>query len=482
MSKENGLALLARLHSTKRKGTTANSLRRHRHNSESIATGDGLFQMPLEENTDFLYYQSREISMDSAEYLCLNGLLNMPHSCDEDHGLASGNSKTSPNQQQKHVQEKSLHLPLPCPSPDGRAYHDSEASTPVTRSTKGLSFDVDRIVDDRLRSRLLRNRACAERSRLRRKAALADAEVLRAKLEGECEVLQEENGALRRQLELLQVCRICAAVLCVWPRASALCDIHRFSHALCPEQRRRRASSRSSSRRGPAPRRGTRGGAPAQREQTEAGSDGVSHERDEPASAPNLKPGSKTGLKNRRRPAPPSGPGPRRPADRADPSPSKLRDGPRRLERIRLGWPDGIRPEGGAREGGARGCADRDAVEVPGCRCWGRERSEKGAGEKGVGVGGPAAGPAVAACLVQKLKAIKGPAGLCPDGPGDHCAQASRLPSPSQLKVSRRGTQHWETALGSTQVTRPRWRRQWLIWNKARARPQAGRWQSSFTT
>ena len=359
MSKENGLALLARLHSTKRKGTTANSLRRHRHNSASVANGDDLFQMPLEENTDFLYYQSREITMDSAEYLCLNGLLNMPHSCDEDHGLASGNSKTSPNQQQKHVQEKSLHLPLPCPSPDGRAYHDSEASTPVTRSTKGLSFDVDRIVDDRLRSRLLRNRACAERSRLRRKAALADAEVLRAKLEGECEVLQEENGELRRQLELLQVCRICAAVLCVWPRASALCDIHRFSHALCPEQRRRRASSRSSSRRGPAPRRGRRDGAPAKREQPDAGSDGVWHERDEPAGA--RKPSSKTSLKSRGRPQRDRA---ARPRGAISPDRAGARDG----QRLRRCW------RGAGETGEKEARVGREKLKGAGGKEWARGR------------------------------------------------------------------------------------------------------------
>ena len=275
MSKENGLALLARLHSTKRKGTTANSLRRHRHNSASVANGDDLFQMPLEENTDFLYYQSREITMDSAEYLCLNGLLNMPHSCDEDHGLASGNSKTSPNQQQKHVQEKSLHLPLPCPSPDGRAYHDSEASTPVTRSTKGLSFDVDRIVDDRLRSR------------------------------------------------------------------------------------RRRASSRSSSRRGPAPRRGRRDGAPVQREQTEAGSDGVSHERDEPAGA--RKPSSKTSLKSRGRPQRDRA---ARPRGAISPDRAGARDG----QRLRRCW------RGAGETGEKEARVGREKLKGAGGKEWARGR------------------------------------------------------------------------------------------------------------
>ena len=362
------LAVSGLLYSAKKQGSIApgtNTTSCIHLDSPSVSHGDDFLQVPVEENEAFLYNQSRETTLDSTEYLCLNGLLNVAHCCLEDPALASGNSKTSPNQQQRHIQEKSWHLPLPHNSSDGSKASASKPdgldSTPVTRTrnTKGLSFDVDRIDDDRLRARLLRNRACAERSRLRRKAELKDAEVLRAKLEGECEVLQEENGELRRQLELLQVCRICAAVLCVWPRASALCDIHRFSHALCPEQRRRRASSRSSSRRGPAPRRGRRDGAPVQREQTEAGSDGVSHERDEPAGA--RKPSSKTSLKSRGRPQRDRA---ARPRGAISPDRAGARDG----QRLRRCW------RGAGETGEKEARVGREKLKGAGGKEWARGR------------------------------------------------------------------------------------------------------------
>ena len=82
---------------------------------------------------------------------------------------------------------------------------------PVTRGIKGLAFDADRIADDWLRDRLLRNRASAERSRQRRKNELKGMADMMEQLEGECAELREENRGLRRQLEILQVSKMIIA-------------------------------------------------------------------------------------------------------------------------------------------------------------------------------------------------------------------------------------------------------------------------------
>jgi hypothetical protein len=82
---------------------------------------------------------------------------------------------------------------------------DDTASPPVTRGTTTLAFDLDRVTDEKLKSRIIRNRASAERSRQRRKGALKGMEEMTEQLEGECAGLRSENGALRRQLDVLQV-------------------------------------------------------------------------------------------------------------------------------------------------------------------------------------------------------------------------------------------------------------------------------------
>ena len=82
---------------------------------------------------------------------------------------------------------------------------DDDKSSAVSRSSKGLSFDLDRITDEKFRDRILRNRASAERSRQKRKGKLKGMEEMTMQLEDECAGLRQENGALRQQLEVLQV-------------------------------------------------------------------------------------------------------------------------------------------------------------------------------------------------------------------------------------------------------------------------------------
>ena len=120
-----------------------------------------------------------------------------------------------PKIERQDAAERCWGLCIPCESSTGKGHSvsttpilDDEAA-PVTRGTKGLAYDADRVVDDRLRSRLLRNRASAERSRQRRKGEKKDAEELTERLEGECMALREENVTLRRHLELLQVSESC---------------------------------------------------------------------------------------------------------------------------------------------------------------------------------------------------------------------------------------------------------------------------------
>ena len=91
-------------------------------------------------------------------------------------------------------------------------WKDMMNSTPITKGIRGLAFNAERVTDDRVRNRLLRNRASAERSRQRRKGELKSIEERTTQLEGACEGLREENGALRRQLDVLQVHKFQASV------------------------------------------------------------------------------------------------------------------------------------------------------------------------------------------------------------------------------------------------------------------------------
>jgi hypothetical protein len=90
--------------------------------------------------------------------------------------------------------------PVRCEDDRGDSDINDEMAAPVTKGRRGLAYDASRVGDERLRRRLLKNRASAERSRLRKQAAEASAAGrLRAAAE-EVKRLRAEGGELRRQI------------------------------------------------------------------------------------------------------------------------------------------------------------------------------------------------------------------------------------------------------------------------------------------
>ena len=74
------------------------------------------------------------------------------------------------------------------------------------RTGRNLAYDTEQIGDEQLRTRLLRNRASAEKSRQRRLKQEAAAHEKLSWLEQTHAALRVENGALRQQMIEMQVC------------------------------------------------------------------------------------------------------------------------------------------------------------------------------------------------------------------------------------------------------------------------------------
>jgi hypothetical protein len=80
-----------------------------------------------------------------------------------------------------------------------------QVKAPIITLNRNLAYDIDRISDHRLRARLLRNRASAERSRLRRMTAEDKLQERVVDLGQTRAALQLENDSLRQQLIAAQV-------------------------------------------------------------------------------------------------------------------------------------------------------------------------------------------------------------------------------------------------------------------------------------
>jgi hypothetical protein len=83
---------------------------------------------------------------------------------------------------------------------------NAHSQAPIINLKRNLAYDIDGISDHRLRARLLRNRASAERSRLRRMTAEDKLQERLVDLEQTRAALRLENDTLQQQLIAAQVC------------------------------------------------------------------------------------------------------------------------------------------------------------------------------------------------------------------------------------------------------------------------------------
>ena len=78
-------------------------------------------------------------------------------------------------------------------------------NVPVTVGRKGLCYDVEQVSDEKLRTRLIKNRESAQRSRKRKLDAEREAEQLLAVKDAENDQLRKENFLLRRRLAEMEM-------------------------------------------------------------------------------------------------------------------------------------------------------------------------------------------------------------------------------------------------------------------------------------
>ena len=71
---------------------------------------------------------------------------------------------------------------------------------PIIRGKKGFCYDVNKILDNRVRNRLIRNRSSAELSRKRKTEKLHEIQRILTEKEDQNRELAENNEALRRRI------------------------------------------------------------------------------------------------------------------------------------------------------------------------------------------------------------------------------------------------------------------------------------------
>ena len=86
----------------------------------------------------------------------------------------------------------------------GAASTSMSRPVPVIVGKKGLCYDVDQVTDDKLRTRLIKNRESADRSRKRKLEAEREAEAKLAESEQENRRLRHENLSLLHRLAELE--------------------------------------------------------------------------------------------------------------------------------------------------------------------------------------------------------------------------------------------------------------------------------------
>ena len=105
----------------------------------------------------------------------------------ESYDPSSSSTPSSPDEEAAPARQEVVHaLPVDAASgshPAADARTEDESGIAITKTRKGLAYDLDTVSDDKLKKRLIKNRLSAERSRQRKNATM--------------QALQDENAQLR---------------------------------------------------------------------------------------------------------------------------------------------------------------------------------------------------------------------------------------------------------------------------------------------